>query len=682
MNEIDNEKAILEEAPDFDNQLKILEEERKEVVKKRKWYILIMCIFLLIALIIFISYSSIYFYHEFGHRHHFHNCENVNLKVNGSLVPNLNLTDGKDCKPVYNIDYFNNLNATFNIDIFGDKSLIFNATNQLDASSTYCILNCDSNNDGWPDYNLDLNGDGIADINIIKDHTKNICELNCDLNYDTIPDVNIDVDGDGIADINILDQNGIPKYNIDYKNNRKPIFNVLDGEKILNPVIYIGDNPKCDTNCDIDGDGFPDYNITLTEGGTKLNELVSTGNSSISFNNTKEYDWKCKAGIKTKDCDNDTTTTKNKYINIDIDGNGMADVNILSEKGSTLINEINKNVKGYKFNIDENGDGFPDYNIDLDNDGIADLNIIDHKTNKCIKNCDTNNDGIADYLISISKDYKVSIYNLNIDVDYDGICDINCDLNYDLYPDINIDINGDNIADQNIDFNHDKEADFNLDSDNDNIVDMNLDAYGTGVCNFNCNGQNKVDISANCTKNCDTNSDGWPDKNVDINGDGICDFNCNNGSENIDKDNNYYLDSEYNATGILDISEDENANFYILNPLDIKSDNIEPGWDEKYVLKIVNNTNYAVSYKIVWENVTNEFTDINNLDYDLFRSNTTYLNNLKAPRRSVVLKDNIIIRAQSSASFVMDISFKETGINQNIDSGKTFKGKLKIQVID
>lgn len=681
MKEIDSEKAILEETPDFDNQLKILEEEHEEIVKKRKWYILILSIFLCVVLIFVVSYSTVYHYREYGPSHGDRsNCEYVNLKIDGSPVPNLNITDGKDCIPVYNIDYYNNGKPTFNIDIYGDRSVFFNKTNQLDSTGSYCVLNCDSDNDGWPDYNLDLDGNGTADINIVVNPNANSkCDLNCDLNKDTIPDINIDLDGDQTPDVNITEgDSDVPKYNIDYKGNRKPMFNIKENELVINKVTDVKENDSCERNCDIDGDGWPDYNIVLDEdSSTVINELIEKGNKEVDYNNSKYDDWKCKKYHDSKDCKNNKIKN-NKYINIDVDGDGIADVNISNDGGQTITNAINKDNK---LNIDSNEDGFPDYNIDIDGDGIADLNIIENNKYKCIKNCDTNNDGKKDYLIDYNGSNTVSINNLNVDVDYDGICDVNCDLNYDLIPDINIDTNGDNIADVNIDYDHDKTADFNIDSNGDNVPDSNLDAYGTGVCNFNCNGINPVNNSSYCTKNCDTDGDGWPNTNVDVNDDGICDFNCNNGTSNIDKDNNYYLDSEYNSEAILDIVENDDADFYIMNPLEIKSDSIEPGWNDKYVIEIKNNAHYAVAYRIVWENVTNEYTDINNLDYSLSRSNTRFLDNLKAPRNGIVLKDNLIIRNNSSAKFVLDMTFRETGINQNIDSGKTFKGQLKIEVI-
>lgn len=680
MSEVENEKSILEQTPDFDNQLKILEDEHKENVKKRRYYILIFSILFLIVLSIIVSFSAIYHYTEYFDKHSIR-CDDVNLKVDGSNVPNINITDGKKCVPKYNIDYEGNRLAMFSVDVLGDRSVIFNPVDQLSDNKKYCILNCDRNGDGWPDYNLDLNGDGEADINIVLKPDKDVsrCDLNCDLNFDTIPDINIDTDGDKIADINITEGNSvIPKYNIDYKGNRVPFFNVKNNNGINNIVTNVLDNPLCEENCDIDGDGWPDYNLNIE--GKIINKLVIKGNANVLYNNSKHLDWKCVIDSRLKGCENLINVKNNSYINIDVDGDGNPDVNISDDNGITMINAIDKIVDGRKLNVDSNKDGFPDYNIDIDNDGVADINITRKNQNICIENCDTNRDGVVDYLYNYG-DSILTYKNINIDVDYDGICDVNCDITYDLYPDLNLDVNSDNIPDNNIDYNRDKIIDFNIDDDFDGVPTENLDAYGVGNCNFNCNGKNLVNSSTTCEKNCDTNKDGWPDLNVDINNDGVCDFNCDNGKTKVDKDSNYFLDSEYEKNAVFDITNGIEADFYIMNPLDIKSESIEPGWEDKFVISVKNNTNYAIAYRLVWENVYNEFTNINNLDYNISKSNMIYINNMKAPRYRTILKDNQIIRSNSNAEFVLQIYFRETGINQFIDSGKLFKGQLKIELI-
>ena len=674
MNEIENEKAIINESPDFETQREIINEEKIAQKKLRKFYVHIGCIFCLMIIIVVTAYVTLDLYKEYNF---FSNdvCLNVNINTEGTDFKNINVTGSENCAPEYNIDYYNNRKATFNIDLFGDKSKIFNPTNQKDENG-YCKLNCDSNGDNWPDYNIDLNGDGIADVNIVKDYANsNTCDLNCDLNHDTIPDVNI---------TDALD-NTIPLYNIDYKGNRKPEFNIKNEDgSITNAVNRVTPGAVCESNCDIDGDGFPDYNIKLPENDSLLNELVTPGDTSIDYNLGKTVDWKCFISNNLPSCETNSKTANNKYINIDVDGNGTADINVSSDKGANVTNPLNKqgtyNGKNITLNEDADNDGFPDYNIDINNDGTPDLNITEENSHVCVKNCDTNYDGIADYLIDYDKanGNSISIYNANIDVDFDTKCDINCDTNYDLYPDLNIDINGDSIPDINIDVDGDGIPDYNIDTDNDHKADGNLSARLDGTCNFRCTNQVEtiVDEADSCTVNCDTNNDGWPDKNVDLNYDGICDINCDDNT-NIDNNHDYFIDEEDHTKDMV-IDKNNDGTFYVLNPIDIVGQDIEPGWEDIYVLKIVNNTNYAMAYQFAWQDIINEFTEANNLQYEIIKNGGYYLTDMKTPYSDTVLDEEILIRPKASVKYIMKIKWPETGEDQNIDSGKKFQGKLTV----
>ncbi len=687
MSELENEKAIINESPDFETQREIINEEKVAQKKLRKFYIHIGCVFFLIFIIIITAYVTVDLYREYNF---FSNdvCLNVNINTDGDDFKNINVAETKACAPDYNIDYFNNRKATFNIDLFGDKSYIFNPVAQNDENG-YCKLNCDSNGDNWPDYNIDLNGDKIADINIVKDYVNsNRCDLNCDLNHDTIPDTNIDTNNDGIPDINITDSlnNNKPRYNVDYKGNRKPEFNIQNPDgSIFNPVKEVTPGVYCDLNCDIDGDGWPDYNIKLSDRETLLNQLYQTGNSSVDYNSSKTADWKCFISSILPSCDTNKKTADNEYLNIDVNGDGIPDVNLSSDNGNNITNKVNTkatyNGNSIILNEDYDNNGFPDFNIDINGDGIPDLNITQPGTHTCNKNCDTNYDGIADYLIDYDgkQNNVIGVNNSNLDIDFDGICDVNCDTNYDLYPDLNIDIDGDNIPDINIDTNNDGLADFNIDTDGNHIADSNLSARLDGTCNFNCTDRPEtiIDYSESCTTNCDTDKDGWPDTNVDLDYDGICDINCDNKTNNIDNNHDYFIDDN-DKTKDLVIDQNNRGTFYVLNPIDITANDIEPGWKDTYVLKVTNNAEYAMAYTIDWQDVINEFTEENNLNYEIVKNGGLFLGEMRTPYQNIVIKDEIYIRPKSTVKYILKIEWRETGENQNIDSGKRFYGKLII----
>ena len=203
--------------------------------------------------------------------------------------------------------------------------------------------------------------------------------------------------------------------------------------------------------------------------------------------------------------------------------------------------------KGFNVNIDLNGDGIPDLNIDNNGDGIPDVNIDINGDGKPDLNIDNDGDGIPDTNIDINGDGKPDI---NIDNNGDGIPDVNIDINGDGKPDINIDTNGDGSPDVNVDINGDGKPDVNIDTDGDGIPDTNVDINGDGKpdINIDTNGDGVPDT------NVDINGDGTPDINIDTNGDGVPDVNIDTDGDgvpdtNIDTDGDGIPDSKIDANG-------------------------------------------------------------------------------------------------------------------------------------
>ncbi len=625
----EEEKKILNEPSDFENQIAILEDEKKANYKKRNAIYYILLLLLFIIFIVVISYATVYVYKEYarGTIDSETNCKRVNLKTKNSQFPNVNVTDGDNCKPKYNIDYGNDEIAYFNIDVYGDGTFIFNKINQMDETNTYCVMNCDADNDGWPDYNLDLDGDGIADINIvINPRVDNKCDLNCDINGDAIRDINIDLDGDKKPDVNITSgkDSNKPIKNIDYMGNEKPTFNTGDGKE--NPVNDATKNNKCKLNCDIDGDGWPDYNISLPGNSGLINERISVDESKkVPYDEGKNIDISCKINHDEKLCKY-PKVNPGVYINIDTNGDGIGDVNVSHDGGATITNPINKpgtiNGKPAILNEDTDGDGFPDINIDYNNDGIPDLNITD-KDNNCINKCDYNGDGTQDHNVVID-DSVIPKILINIDYDYDGKCDLNCDTNGDLIPDYNIDLNGDSLPDVNIDYDGDKKPDYNI----------------------------------------DTNNDGKPDNN-------------------ISPDTNLYNTANEDITRVIStVTTDPKGKYaYVINTLEISAADIVPSWTGNYMIILKNETDQALRFKMLWSNVTNNYTEANNISYIIDRNMISYKKDLKVPYKDTVLFDNLTVKENTTLRFLLKFTFKETGVNQNIDSGKTYQGKFKIEVI-
>ncbi len=176
-----------------------------------------------------------------------------------------------------------------------------------------------------------------------------------------------------------------------------------------------------------------------------------------------------------------------KKIDVDEDGDGKPDFNDPDGDGCPDLNIVlgkDDDGKWIKLNVDVNGDGKPDLNIDSDGDGVADINI------------DQDDDGKPDLNIVKVTKWKPTVCvsdqaeeyctdsslipNINVDLDHDGRPDINIDLNHNGIPDIDIDSDGDGISDINVDEDKDGKADTHIKKmDRWEIDDTVFEANGT-----------------------------------------------------------------------------------------------------------------------------------------------------------------------------------------------------------
>lgn len=339
-------------------------------------------------------------------------------------------------------------------------------------------------------------------------------------------------------------------------------------------------------------------------------------------------------------------------------------------------------------------------NIDINNDGWPELNVSLNGTQLCQTNCDTGNektllyksDGKPDYNITYgylgtayfdidtNGDKKGDTNLSNRDIDNDGICDLNCDVDNDGWPDTNIDLKGTGIPTLNIDTNNDGICDINCDINKDGIIDYNMDFDGDGIADMLILGngektptKNLVDQyseSGKCLLNCDLNKDGWPDTNIDLDGDG-----------KIDIETIFNIKEYQNTTNnTISLTSQEE---YIINYIDESEVNtyITPSWTGKKDFTIKNQTSDTITYSIKWIDVTNTYTEKNNLYFGLRRNYNLVLdiNENRLPYTDKYLIENVEIKPNQTHEYDLSFLFKETNENQDIDKGKIFYAKLKIE---
>lgn len=294
-----------------------------------------------------------------------------------------------------------------------------------------------------------------------------------------------------------------------------------------------------------------------------------------------------------------------------------------------------------KLNIDLNGDGIADLNIDLDDDGLCDIN------------CDTNDDGKPDENIDYRGNRKPTfnvlvenqdtLFNEMNQMDENGKCKLNCDTNKDGWPDTNIDIDGDG------------KADLNIDIDNNGLPDLNID----------------------------TNGDGVADINIDDDGDGKCDRLCasvsdNKGGMTTIGGGNVNIDT---AALIVAFESGDDINISNLYPDDQNDPDVNTTVpDVKFT--IINTTSKALHYNLDWIKVENTFTS-GNFMTKIFGDNGGYKADwASAPTTNNRFANNIEIPAYTTQNYVLSFKLRGIGTEQNFDQGKTFKGRVAVDLIE
>ena len=302
-----------------------------------------------------------------------------------------------------------------------------------------------------------------------------------------------------------------------------------------------------------------------------------------------------------------------------------------------------KYIKSSKLNIDLDDDGRPELNIDLDGDGICDIN------------CDINNDRKPDRNIDYMKNNKAifnvvkkdgSIFNkVNQDTNNDGKCDLNCDIDDDGWPDINIDLDGDGKADLNIDTNGDGTPDLNIDTDKDGKPDFNIDDDGDGKCDRNCT--YVVDPSGK-------------------------------GGQATVGDNNVNIDA---AALVVAFENGNNVTVSDLYPDDQTDDDVNTKVpDIKF--SVSNNTDKILYYNIDWINVENNF-ESNNFWFKVVSNYSGFNTDWSvAPFTSGRLASKVAIAPNTKQNYTVSFTLHGTGEEQNYDQGKTFKGKISLELLE
>lgn len=294
-----------------------------------------------------------------------------------------------------------------------------------------------------------------------------------------------------------------------------------------------------------------------------------------------------------------------------------------------------------KLNIDLNGDGIADLNIDLDDDGLCDINCDINDDGKPDKNIDYR--GNRKQIFNVLVENKDTLFNEMNQMDENGKCKLNCDTNNDGWPDTNIDIDGDGKVDLNIDIDNNGLPDLNIDTNGDGVADINIDDDGDGKCD----------------RLCAMVSDGKGGMTT-----------IGGGNVNIDT-----------ASLIVAFESGADINVSNLYPDDQNDPDVNTTVpDVKFT--IINTTSKALHYNLDWINVENTFTS-GNFMTKIFGDNGGYKADwASAPTTNNRFANNIEIPAYTTQNYVLSFKLRGIGTEQNFDQGKTFKGRVAVDIIE
>ena len=95
---------------------------------------------------------------------------------------------------------------------------------------------------------------------------------------------------------------------------------------------------------------------------------------------------------------------------------------------------------------------------------------------------------------------------------------------------------------------------------------------------------------------------------------------------------------------------------------------------------IIKSEEKNISYKLDMINVTNTFTNANNLYYTIKRNGSIISNDNRTPYSDTTILNDVTIPAKSEHVYIIEYEFKDTGVNQDVDQNKIFRTGVRVAI--
>ena len=164
----------------------------------------------------------------------------------------------------------------------------------------------------------------------------------------------------------------------------------------------------------------------------------------------------------------------------------------------------------------------------------------------------------------------------------------------------------------------------------------------------------------------------------------VVESSTNNNDNNDKKDDDKKDDNKDPKKDEEDIQVDVvqiNVDYFGNDTAQIVSSEIVPGWKSanKQHIRITNPSNYNVKVKINWVDVSNNFTNTDDLLYRIYKD-SSLVKSGTLPTADGLLIDNILVNANTVNDYFIEYEYKYRDEDQNIDQGKEFKASFSTSI--